>query len=103
MRGWAKDDSLVEPRFRIFETDEFVKRVSKLGRRDAGFVRNKLAAYAYPQLSGEPHFGTNIKKLAAYKPETGRYRIGKFRVFFSINDQTKIVSILTVEFRKDAY
>lgn len=103
MRGWVKDDSLAEQRYRIFETREFTRRVSKLARRDADFVRNKLAAYVYPQLVGEPHFGKNIKKLAGYKPETWRYRIGKFRVFFSINDQVGVVSILTVEFRKDAY
>lgn len=89
--------------YKIFETNEFIKRVSKLNKRDASFIQNKLTYYIYPQLKNEPHFGTNIKKLVNYKPETWRYRIGQYRLFFSIHDEKKIVYILTVEFRKDAY
>jgi mRNA interferase RelE/StbE len=94
---------LTEQLYRIFETDEFIKRVSKFSQRDALFIQNKLITYVYPLLKSEPHFGNNIKKLAGYRPETWRYRFGKYRLFFSINDQSKIVNILTIEFRKDAY
>jgi len=94
---------LTEQYYRIFETNEFIKRVSKFSQHDALFIQNKLITYVYPQLKNEPHFGNNIKKLSGYKPETWRYRIGKYRLFFSINDQSKIVNILTIEFRKDAY
>ncbi|KAF1080158.1 MAG: hypothetical protein GQF41_3625 [Candidatus Rifleibacterium amylolyticum] len=31
------------------------------------------------------------------------YRIGKFRIFYSIDEKLKIVSILTIDFRKNAY
>lgn len=89
--------------YRIFETDEFIKRVSKFSQRDALFIKNKLITYVYPQLKSEPHFGGNIKKLSGYIPETWRYRIGRYRLFFSINDRLKIVNILTIEFRKDEY
>ena len=89
--------------YRIFETNEFIKRVSKFSQHDALFIQNKLITYVYPQLKSEPHFGNNIKKLSGYRPETWRYRIGKYRLFFSINDQSNIVNILTIEFRKDAY
>jgi mRNA interferase RelE/StbE len=89
--------------YRIFETTEFQKLMTKFHSHDSGFIQNKLASYVYPQLREEPHFGINIKKLSGYKPETWRYRIGKYRLFFSINEQLKIVNILTVEFRKDAY
>lgn len=94
---------MTEQYYRIFETNEFIKRVSKFSRHDALFIQNKLITYVYPQLKNEPHFGNNVKKLSGYKPETWRYRIGKYRLFFSINDQSKIVNILTIEFRKDAY
>jgi mRNA interferase RelE/StbE len=94
---------LSEQFYRIFETNEYIKRVSKFSQRDALFIQNKLITYVYPQLKSEPHFGNNIKKLSGYKPETWRYRIGKYRLFFSINDQSKTVNILTIEFRKDAY
>jgi mRNA interferase RelE/StbE len=89
--------------YKIFETDEFIKRVSKFSRRDALFIEKKLITYVYPQLKTEPHFGNNIKKLVAYKPETWRYRLGKYRLFFSIDEHDKIIHILTIEFRKDAY
>lgn len=94
---------MAEQYYRIFETNEFIKRVSKFSQHDALFIRNKLITYVYPQLKNEPHFGNNVKKLSGYKPETWRYRIGKYRLFFSINDQSKIVNVLTIEFRKDAY
>jgi mRNA interferase RelE/StbE len=94
---------LTDQFYRIFETNEFIKRVSKFSQRDALFIQNKLFTYVYPQLKSEPRFGNNIKKLSGYKPETWRYRIGKYRLFFSINDQSKLVNILTIEVRKDAY
>ncbi|MFZ1320290.1 MAG: type II toxin-antitoxin system RelE/ParE family toxin [Ignavibacteria bacterium] len=44
-----------------------------------------------------------MKKLISYRPNTWRYRIGKFRMFFVIDEKEKIVSLLTIEHRKDAY
>ena len=103
MPNLEKGTSLTEYIYRIFETNEYLKRVSKFDKHDFEFIQNKLTSYVYPQLKSEPYFGNNIKKLAGYKPETWRYRIGKYRLFYSIDEQAKIVSILTVEFRKDAY
>jgi mRNA interferase RelE/StbE len=94
MPAWKRDSSLSEKSYRIFETNEFIKRPSKLNRLDAKFIQNKLCEYTYPQLRSEPHFWINIKKLFGYKPETYRYRIGKFRVFFSIDEQEKIINIV---------
>lgn len=94
---------MTENIYRLFETNEYLKRVSKLEQHDFEFIQNKLTSYVYPQLKSEPHFGNNIKKLAGYKPETWRYRIGKYRLFYSIDEHAKIVFILTIEFRKDAY
>jgi mRNA interferase RelE/StbE len=94
---------LTEQRYRIFETNEYAKRVSKFSKHESLFIQTKLATHVYRQLRIEPHFGNNIKKLVDYKPETWRYRIGNYRLFYSIDEQEKIVFILTVEFRKDAY
>jgi mRNA interferase RelE/StbE len=41
--------------------------------------------------------------MRGYKPETLRYRIGKVRLFYSIDDITKIVFVLSIDKRKDAY
>ena len=90
-------------KFRIFETDEFARHVGLLDRPNQIFIRRKLEKYVYPQLCQEPHFGNNIKKLHDYSPETLRYRIGDFRLFYSVNDPEKIVNMLTVYYRKDAY
>ncbi len=89
--------------FRVFETDEFLKRLKKLASRDAVFLRRKLDSFVYPQLKTEPFWGNNIKKLQGYTPETWRYRIGKFRVFYIVDQDDQILYILTVDDRKDAY
>jgi len=94
------DDS---PRFRIFETREFLKRLSKLPAADAQFLRKKLDGYVYPLLRAEPFFGSDIRKLRGYSPETWRYRIGRFRVFYEIDEDERIVFILSVDLRRDAY
>ncbi len=62
-----------------------------------------MKEYIIPQLKSEPHFGINIKKLKNYDPPTWRYRIGKYRVFYEIDAESKEVDILTISQRKDAY
>lgn len=66
-------------------------------------MERKLEAYVYPQLREEPHYGANIKKLRDYKPETWRYRIGNWRIFYSIDHGERVVYILTIDDRKSAY
>ena len=87
----------------IFETDEFIKKLSKLTPQDKSFIQNKLSAYLYPQIKQSPWFGNNIKKLKGYTPETWRYRIGKFRLFYIIDDEKHTIYMLTIDHRKDAY
>lgn len=89
--------------YKIFETDEFQKRISKISKRDNLFIEKKLTQYIYPQLKEEPHYGNNIKKLANYNPETWRYRIGKYRLFYVIDEADKIVYVISIDLRKDAY
>jgi len=89
--------------FRIFETDEFLKRLGQLTLIDSRFIQRKRVEYVYPQLRKDPFFGLNVKKLKGYTPETWRYRIGRFRVFYSIDQAEQIVSILSVDNRRDAY
>ena len=63
----------------------------------------KLAAYVYPQLRQGPYFGPNIRKLQGYTPETWRYRIGPYRLFYSLDEDERIVFMLTVDDRQNAY
>ncbi len=87
--------------FRIFETEEFNKALARLG--PPRFLRGKLDIYVYPQLRRGPYFGPNIRKLEGYEPATWRYRIGRYRVFYSLDEAKRIVFVLTIDDRKDAY
>ena len=89
--------------YRIFETEEFLRSLDRLPEADACFLRAKLTSLAYPQLRQMPFFGPNVRKLRGYSPETWRYRVGRYRVFFCVDDTEKIVFILSVDKRKDAY
>lgn len=89
--------------YRLFLTEEFDRALGKLPKQDREGVEKKISSYLGPQLKEEPHFGLNIKKLRGYHPETWRYRIGRFRVFYLIDEETRIVKFLTIEQRKDAY
>jgi mRNA interferase RelE/StbE len=88
---------------RIFLTNEFLKRLNKIDSRIRKGLEKKIEEYISPQLKQEPHFGKNIKKLRGYTPETWRYRIGNFRLFYIIDEAEKIVALISLDERKDAY
>ena len=89
--------------YRVFETEEFRSSLDRLDSEQKRFVESKLKKYVYPQIKEQPYYGTNIKKLQGYIPETWRYRLGQFRLFYGIDEHTRIVSIVTIDDRKDAY
>jgi mRNA interferase RelE/StbE len=89
--------------FRIFETDEFQKKSKKINKKDQDFILKKLTNHIYPQLKEQPYYGPNIKKLVNIKPETWRFRIGTYRIFYIIDDVKKVVYILSIEKRKNIY
>ena len=89
--------------FRVFETKEFFKKLGKLSEDHAEIIRRKLDGYVYPQLQKEPFFGRNIGKLRDYTPDMWRYRIGRFRLFYTVDTDEGMVYILSVDFRRDAY
>ena len=89
--------------YRIFETEEFQRQLERLPPPIRDSLREKLTDYVYPLLRRQPYFGPNIRKLRGYTPATWRYRIGHYRVFYTVDQEEQIVSVLTVEARKDAY
>jgi len=91
------------PEYRIFETAEFLKKMEKLPRGESDLIRHKVDDYVYPQLRREPFFGPNVRKLRGYSPDTWRYRIGRFRLFYGVDEEERVVLILTVSLRRDAY
>jgi mRNA interferase RelE/StbE len=89
--------------FRIFETDQFLRDLSRDFEGQGERIVRKLREYVYPQLRDNPYFGKNIKKLKSYQPETWRYRIGDYRFFYEIDREESIVYMLAVDSRRDSY
>jgi mRNA interferase RelE/StbE len=89
--------------FRVFETVQFLDDLEKISAARRGKISSKLRGLVYPQLSEQPYFGTNIKKLKGFKPETWRYRIGSYRFFYIVNDKEKIVFMVAADTRQQSY
>ena len=89
--------------FKIFETDNFIRKIDKITGKDKAIIINHLTQKVYKQLAEQPYYGNNIKKLRNYTPETWRYRISNYRLFYEINSKEKIVSIISLSTRENAY
>lgn len=90
-------------KYQVFIAQEYDKQLAKINQKDRKLIEKKMKEYVIPQLKSEPHFGLNIKKLKDYFPPTWRYRIGKYRIFYEIDNDNKEVNILTISQRKNAY
>jgi mRNA interferase RelE/StbE len=86
--------------FNIAETYTFS---SKLSDPRFGRIYKKISDYVYPQLRENPFFGTNIKKLKGEFEGLYRYRVGKYRIFYKIENDRILVIMLDIDDRKDAY
>ena len=86
--------------YKIAETDTFEKKIK--GNKYKQLYK-KIVEYVYPILRENPFFGTNIKKLKGQYKDLYRYRIGNYRMFYKISEETVIVFIIDIEARKDAY
>ena len=89
--------------YRIFETEQFAKDLSRDFEGRAEKIRKKLLEFVYPQLRQNPYSGKNIKKLRNYKPETWRYRIGDYRFFYEISEKERLIYMIAAMARKDSY
>lgn len=63
----------------------------------------KISDQVYPILQENPFYGSNIKKLKGDLSDIYRYRIGSFRLFYTVLEAEKRVIILSLRHRKDAY
>ncbi len=90
-------------KFKIFETAQFIDDLSADFKGRGAKVKDKLLSYVYPQLSDNPYFGKNIKKLKNYNPETWRYRIGDYRFFYEIDETEAVIYMIAADARKDSY
>ena len=95
------EDGLSE--YRIFETVEFQRNLGKLPGADREGIQRRLTDTVYPRLREQPFVGSSIRKLRGYTPDMWRYRIGRYRLFYTVEEADRTVCVLTIEARKDAY
>lgn len=74
----------------LFETEEFLRSLERLPGSNAVFLRQKLDEYVYPQ-------------LREYDPDPWRYRVGRYRIFYVIDEEDRVVLLLAAAQRKHAY
>jgi mRNA interferase RelE/StbE len=86
--------------FKIAETENFEKKIKSNKYKH---LYSKIVEYVYPLLRENPFYGNNIKKLKGDYKEIYRFRIGDYRLFYKITEETVIVFIIDIEARKDSY
>ena len=57
----------------------------------------------YPRLRSNPYFGPNIRRLQGELKSIFRYRMGDYRLFYTIDPDNRRIYILELQNRKDAY
>ena len=86
--------------FQIAETETFEDDLKKLNLENRFAKARKTI---YPMLKENPYYGNNIKKLKGNFAGLYRYRLGDFRLIYSIDEGEQIVFMLHAVQRKDAY
>ena len=89
--------------YRVFETEQFAKDLRQIARGGQRAVVGKLQQVVYAQLRKHPHFGSHIRKLKDYEPQTWRYRIGAWRFFYEIDEDQRMVFMIAAAHRGSAY
>jgi len=83
--------------YRITLRNNAAKFLKKLSRDQYRRFSNALYALAENPLSGD------VKKLRGDIPGAYRLRVGKWRVLFMRNDDTRVLDIIVIEKRGDVY
>ena len=84
----------------IAETENYSKKINS---KKYNHLCRKIVEDVYPLLRNNPFFGGNIKKLKGEYKDIYRFRIGNYRLFYTIEEQKSIVFIIDIEKRQDAY
>ena len=65
-------------------------------------LARKLAR-CFARLEIEPRSGNNVKALKGPLEGSFRYRVGDYRVVYSISESTQVVTVITIAHRRDVY
>jgi len=86
--------------FRITETATFLKKMSsRLYKNHYDRIRENM----YPVLWSNPVYGPNIKRLQGELSSIYRYRIGDYRLFYTVDLRERLVFTLDFDNRQDTY
>lgn len=85
--------------FSIAETKTFEKTKATLDAK----LYLKIKNIVYPQLRENPFFGPNIKKLRGEFEGFYRFRLGNYRLFYLVDNETVMVFIVDCKHRQEAY
>ena len=88
-------------RYSIAETDTFRKNIRKNTKLQSLYRR--IRDLVYPVLRRKPHFGPNIKRLKGDFTDFYRYRVGDYRLFYTIDEAEVVVINVDLRGRQDAY
>lgn len=87
-------------KFKIAETDNYLKSIEKINNSK---LYSKIKTLVYPVIIDNPFYGQNIKKLKGKFENIYRFRIGKYRMFYTISENEGLIFIIEIIRRKDAY
>ena len=87
----------------VEESERFRRDLAALPRGLRGRFESKLGTHLYPHLRRHPHVGPQIRRLQGADPPIWRYRIGDYRFFYAIDEKRRVVSMLTIHHRREAY
>jgi mRNA interferase RelE/StbE len=86
--------------YKIAETENFFKKINS---KKYSHLYQKLIEDVYPLLKNNPFFGINIKKLKGKYKHVYRFRIQNYRLFYTVEDEKKLIFLIDIESRQDAY
>ena len=87
--------------YTIAETESFRKTLRK--NKSLQSLHRRIVEVVYPLLRREPHFGPDIKRLKGELSDFYRYRVGDYRLFYTIDEQEVIVVVVDLRNRQDSY
>ena len=87
-------------KYKIAEAEHYSKKIKSKGYNH---LYKRIFNDVYPILRENPFFGGNIKKLKGDYKDIYRFKIGNYRLFYTVEDRESIIFIIDIESRQDAY
>ena len=87
--------------YTVAETESFRRALRK--NKALARLYPRIRDVVYPLLRREPHFGPNIKRLQGEFSDFYRYRLGDYRLFYTIDEQDTVVVVADLRSRQASY